>query len=155
MKEFNPKCIWCSEKPIRFKKTMLCKSCQTIYYLHDNKKPRIDNDLCVVCNNKKILIKKWKLCSLCYGRLQTYGGLNMLPTYPLQTLEEKRHKIIKRYGSTIINDFELLKTDPIWTLERMGKKYGFTREYARQLFKIIFDKSYGHYRRKKMKGLGI
>jgi len=50
-----------------------------------------------------------------------------------------------------LQDFELLKRKPYWSLTLLGKKHGFTRERARQIFNIINETPYAYYQKQKIK----
>lgn len=156
------KCIWCNQKPIHIKKSLLCEKCHLTYraigvpelsYKQKDKpaitKKRTPSILkpgqryCIQCNLRPVAIKKRGLCNNCYAALRVKG---LLPPLPKKTLSEsnwyQRQSLIKRYGKNIIKDFEQLKNNYGWTLERLGEKYGFTREYARQAYEFVFDEKY-------------
>ena len=48
-----------------------------------------------------------------------------------------------KYGVEIFKDFKSVKNKPFFTLAWIGKKYGFSRERARQLFNKIYGEKYG------------
>lgn len=98
------------------------------------------NNLCVECNKNQIYIKKRKLCGSCYMKLYRLDLLQPIP----KNIRDKHtlKKLIKKYGKKILKDFETLKSNYGWTLERLAQKHGFTREYARQLYEIIFNEKY-------------
>jgi len=50
------------------------------------------------------------------------------------TQDARKKTLTFRYGDEILSDLKKLATDLNYTLEDVGSKYGFTREYARQLF---------------------
>lgn len=50
--------------------------------------------------------------------------------------------IVDKYGAEILDDFELLETRPFWNLVDIGSKYGFTREYARQIYNKLYNTGY-------------
>lgn len=54
----------------------------------------------------------------------------------------ERKKIIERYGKEIVNDLYRVKKTPLSTLQSIADKYGFTREYARQLYLKYFGETY-------------
>ena len=64
-----------------------------------------------------------------------------------------RHKMMTRlvvkYGTEIFDDFDDLLTKPFWNLVDLGKKWGFTRERARQIFFILHGKNYVDTKMKK------
>jgi hypothetical protein len=100
----------------------------------------------------------------------TYGGLSpsSITTYqgyvamqdstlkkPSEKVKQKHSKqwyidrLVNRYGKDIISDLKELKTNYGITLEMVGEKHGFTREYARNAFEIVVGKAYTEYLKKK------
>jgi len=63
--------------------------------------------------------------------------------------QEKIEGMIGRYGIEILDDFEAVKTLPYSTLSAIGKKHGFSRERARQIYRMVFGKPYTNSRKKK------
>ncbi len=62
----------------------------------------------------------------------------------------KVERLIRKYGEEILQDFINIATDPHLKLVHLAKKYGFTRERARQLFVEVNGIPYTEYRKKKM-----
>ena len=60
---------------------------------------------------------------------------------------------IERYGEEFLLDLEKARTRPLHTLSDVANKYGFTREWIRQLFTRIYGKPFMHYKRIKSKEL--
>jgi len=56
---------------------------------------------------------------------------------------DKIKRLVTKYGDGIIKDFELLHTNPYWNLVDIGNKYGFTRQRAKQIYKLIYIENYG------------
>jgi len=117
-----------------------------------------DYDLDQLCDNcwEKPAVTKG-LCQSCYGH-QYYRAEHpkkvkspkkQYVPRPAHDVTWYRKKAVERYGPEIIEDLESLKTLQYWNLTEVGKKYGFTREYARQLFKRLFKKDYRYYEKEK------
>jgi hypothetical protein len=92
--------------------------------------------ICQCCEINDVESKKRPLCKICYRGLHKEGLLDSFPLIDDHGHHTKENLKIK-YGESIIADFESLKNDPI-TLLAIGKKYGFTRERARQIYREIF-----------------
>ena len=105
-------------------------------------------DKCIACKDKPIHIKKRKLCVNCYQRTRKYNGLPVILKKELE--KHKRNRLVEKYGSKIIDDFNMLGKNPAWTLITIGEKYGFTREYARQLCPTVLGDTYGNILKNKM-----
>ena len=63
-----------------------------------------------------------------------------------RSAEDFRKGLAKRYGSSIILDFEQLFRVSYWHLSDIAVKYGFSREYARQIFQRLYNCSLGQIR---------
>lgn len=59
------------------------------------------------------------------------------------------YTISQKYGKEILKDFALLWKKPFWNLTDLANKYGFTREWARQIFKWLYGQPYGDLKRLK------
>lgn len=116
------KCIWCGIEDIKVKKTMLGQYCQQ--YLRNN--GTLPEDL-------ERMKKKERRGAHKKDKVKFILG------------------ITKKYGGNILDDFIELSENPLCTLESVGKKYNFTREYARQLFEKIFEIKYSVSVEKKSK----
>ena len=57
------------------------------------------------------------------------------------TKEQFKQNLLKKYGIGILEDFELAKNNPTITQTSIGKKYGFTREYARQVINKLYERT--------------
>jgi hypothetical protein len=150
------------------KKTMLCKIHQFLFYKYkvpskpEKLKPEPmyifkDGEIpCGLCESRPVAIEKRGLCKSCYLRLRYTNDLIPLPRKEEDKRKERaKNGLIKRYGPGILDDFELLKKNPAWTLERLGEKYGFSREYARQAYKFIIGHKYGEDLKNKSKLLKV
>jgi hypothetical protein len=71
------------------------------------------------------------------------------------SLAWKRGRLIERYGKEIIDDLKKVKAVPLFTLQYVADKYGFSREYARQIYKNTFGEKYTVARKKKERALKI
>ena len=114
--------------------------------------------ICEECLDRPVWNQKRCLCQPCYGRWYRETQVKpklikptLLKIKPKSSKKVKLHKpghsvmwcrkrAIERYGPDIINDLKAIKTRQYWTLTQVGEKYGFSREYARQLFKRLFGK---------------
>lgn len=114
--------------------------------------------LCEKCFEFPVFVQKRHLCRQCYRKW--YQSLNQpikkRPSTRLSYTPKPKHnvlwhrkRLIERYGREIINDLKAVKTQQYWNLTEVGKKYGFSREYARRLFKKVFGKSVTKYEKAK------
>jgi len=90
---------------------------------------------CLCCNEPKVDYIKRQLCHPCYVSLRRSG---LLSEYPLMASRLTLNKI----PPEVIESYKLLMTDSTITLEDMGKRHGYTRERARQVFEKIFGYRY-------------
>ena len=92
---------------------------------------------CVVCKINKIIDQKRLLCRNCRAKL--YYNKKLPPITAVMRLAWKKSRLISKYGETILSDLnQLSRIDSGFTLSDLGKKYGFSREYARQMFFNIY-----------------
>lgn len=107
------------------------------------------DSLCVECKTNSVHIKKSQLCKKCYAK--QYRSLNKNvkrinkcnDSYKKERLAKWRIRIKERFGDDLISDIEQARTNPFTTLQSIASKYGFTREYARQIFNRHFQIDYG------------
>lgn len=95
--------------------------------------------LCIKCNKKKIHIQKRKLCESCYHKARRKRELLPLSKKSKRAIKKT---LSKKYGSKIITDFNNLNKKQFWNLSNISKKFGFTRERARQIYIILYDAPY-------------
>lgn len=57
--------------------------------------------------------------------------------------------LTRKHGTQILKDFDDLFTRQFWNLADLGKKYGFSRERARQVFQKLYGYGYGQIKAKK------
>jgi len=62
-----------------------------------------------------------------------------------------RRGLVEKHGDVFLTDLESLDTVQFWNLTEMGKKYGITREYVRQIYKKINKKPFGPVKKRKTK----
>ncbi len=106
-------------------------------------------DVCIYCLKKPILIQSRSVCVNCYQKLKRQ---NLLTPVSKKIKEEQKIKRMRRkYGNEILRDFEKLNSSPFFNLADIGKKYGFSRERARQIYKQIYNKGYRKTQQKKTK----
>lgn len=96
--------------------------------------------ICIECGERQVAIVSRQLCGRCYQKKRREGELYEIPI---------QERLINKYGPSIIDDLESLKTDPV-TLTALGDKYGFTREYGRQLFFTVFGYRYTGFKSAKI-----
>jgi len=60
-------------------------------------------------------------------------------------------RLVEKHGEEFLADFNDLKKKQFWNLVDIGNKYGFSREYARQIYKSLYNKPYRPIRTKKTK----
>ena len=89
--------------------------------------------LCKYCDSPKIDNEGRQLCMNCYQHLRYQ---NRLDEYPKANLYIKKLK--ERYGDRIVLEFELCMYNLNHSLTKVGQKYGFCRERARQIFNDLF-----------------
>lgn len=65
-----------------------------------------------------------------------------LNSTPLYKWINFHHRLLGRYGAEFIHDLLVLKNTPGWSMTDVGKKYGVTREYIRQVFYQYFGYYY-------------
>ena len=63
---------------------------------------------------------------------------------------KKMNRLSSKYGVEIFKDFKDVKNIPYFTLANIAKKFGFTKEYARQLYNFLYLDSYTNAHAKKM-----
>lgn len=100
--------------------------------------------LCHCCEVNPIESAKRPLCKVCYSELHKRGKLYL---FPLEGRKEERksslrERLASRYGEELIADLDKIITDPSFKLRMIGDKYGFTREYTRQIFKGVHGFAY-------------
>ncbi len=88
--------------------------------------------ICQCCKINEATAKKRPLCKYCYTELHREGLLNLFPLLD----EGFNARLAKKYGPEIINDLQKITEN---NLRMIGEKYGFSREYTRQ----IYEKSMG------------
>ena len=104
-----------------------------------------------MCEINPIKYQRRNLCEKCYYKAWRNGALEPIPKKTNR--KYLTNNLVKKYGADILDDFKMLKKNPAWTLERLGKKHGFSRERARQLFEVVFGKPYTSSSIKKSKML--
>ena len=57
------------------------------------------------------------------------------------SIQEYKQSLESRYGSSFLPDIERVKTFQFGTLSSVGEKYGVSREFIRQIFKRLFERS--------------
>ena len=93
----------------------------------------METEVCKYCDSPEIDYESRGICKTCYSYLFQN---NRLDEYPKRDLYIKRLK--KRYGDRIVLDFELCMYNLNNNLTKIGEKYGFCRERARQIFNDLF-----------------
>lgn len=99
--------------------------------------------ICIYCENREIDVISRKMCMPCYVYIRKFDCLPEKPPLP------KKYRNIKfawrlkdKYGEDIVDDILILKDDFTLTLQRVGDKYGVTREYIRQIYKKLTGEKY-------------
>ena len=101
--------------------------------------------ICKSCYSNPVFIKKRGLCRSCYNKDYKRGKIKRLEGHYPHPREWKIERLKKKYGEDLINDLILIKKHASMTLTEIGDKYGFSREYARQTFKIVNGVPYTKY----------
>ncbi len=72
---------------------------------------------------------------------------------PTNLIIKNKHMFKKRleakYGEDLLQDFDDLFTRQFWNLADLGRRYGFSRERARQMFRNLYGYGYRQTRSKK------
>lgn len=89
--------------------------------------------ICQCCKTFEANSKKRPVCKVCYTTLHKLGRLDEYPLLPDLKLKER---LINKHGEQVIDDLQNISS------MRMQNKYGFTREYARQIFEKVFGYKY-------------
>lgn len=103
---------------------------------------------CHYCEIKPIEMKRRPLCKECYQFLHKENSLDQYPLIPRTSAFKSA--LVKKYGPGIIDDFDNVLSCEIKGLIEIAKKYGFTREYARQVFEKIYGFHYTVIKNKKL-----
>lgn len=98
------------------------------------------NKLCKNGCKKPVFNKKRELCKTCCQKLSREVGL--LLKSESESTKNRNDNMVKKYGIGILRDFEDLQTRQFWNLTDIGKKHGFSREYARQIYKRLYGRPY-------------
>jgi len=109
---------------------------------------KIDNTKkCMRCHTQEINVKSRGLCNRCYHQLFYEKELQKYPklynTFP--------ERLIKKYGQDILTDFENCTENTNITLTSIAKKYGFTKENAKQIYHQLYGKDIYINKRKQLK----
>jgi hypothetical protein len=103
------------------------------------------DNICIACEKRPIYIKKRGLCRTCYAWAIRNNALSSFPIdkerLPSKTVGNPGSTLVK-YGQEILKDYERLMVDGQYTLDHIGRKYGFSRERARQIFEKIYGFKY-------------
>ena len=116
--------------------------------IKDIRKP-MNQKLCIECGKEKVFIKKRGLGISCYNRLKARG---LLFKSKRDSNKDRNESLVRKYGAEILQDFKDLNKKQRWNLTDIGKKYGFSREYARQIYNRLYGKPYRSVRSAKTKG---
>jgi hypothetical protein len=145
-------CVWCSERPIKKKLTMLCTQCYYFLILktESNKKNKIEwpedinlsSETCQLCLIKPTVQDKYALCASCQSIARKSNNLKKF-----KRTRERRYlaflgKVQSKYTTKIFTDMESLRSNPYTHLSWLAEKYGVTREYIRQLHNKIYGEKY-------------
>lgn len=83
-----------------------------------------------------------------------YLSYNYIKLTPREKRIRFKERLKEKWGNDIFDEFESAKKNPYYPLSDLASKYGFSREYARQLFFKIYGYKYTktlHKKRKKKK----
>lgn len=109
---------------------------------------------CVWCGFMETKNRRWKVCKRCYSWLRSNAIIDTSPGhYSFNKLPQDKRiaKIVVRFGDGIKNSMrELMEGIEGTTLDSIGKQYGVTREYIRQIFKLFHGESYSNVVKKKV-----
>ena len=84
--------------------------------------------ICQCCKINEATAKRRPVCKYCYTELHREGLLHLFPLLGDVNFE---NKLIKKYGPDILDDLKNITEN---NLRIVGEKYGFTREYTRQIY---------------------
>jgi len=122
-------CIWCHNEPIKTKKNSLGAKCQLLFYKHGTLDYTKASRVRKTYYTKKIWTET--------GRKAT-------------TIKN----LINNHGIEILHDIILLSQKPFWNLTELAKKYGFSRERARQIHLKLTGKAFQATKTKTRKRTG-
>lgn len=94
---------------------------------------------CWLCDIKSIKSKLKPLCWGCYVACKEQKLLHLFPTFSIR--QDYKKYILDRKGKEFVDDLYVLKAGNT-TLDKVGKKYGVTRERIRQIYNKYFDELY-------------
>jgi hypothetical protein len=105
--------------------------------------------LCQYCEIKEIEMKRRPLCKECYQFLHKE---NCLSEYPLIDVRSSFiESLTDKYGENIIDEYAKIIQSEKQGLKSIADKYGFTKEYARQVFEKLYGFHYTVIKREKIK----
>ena len=84
------------------------------------------------------------VCPVMVGKIREHFGLKRTPT---QIRAQFLRRLERKYGPEIVSKFHQTLKDPKISLQDLADHFGFSREYARQLFKKIHGFPYSRLRR--------
>ena len=88
---------------------------------------------CIRCEKREVEIITRGLCHPCYTWLHHHQELD---NFPKQFTLQKKNRFLTHYSPELLGDLQALIVGA-GTLTAVGKKYGVSRERARQLFHIL------------------
>ena len=75
---------------------------------------------------------------------------HLLNTFGIKRGSVFKKQFLKKYGPDALNKFKEIIENPNATLVDAGKYFGFSREYARQVYRNLYGKSYTEVNKRKM-----
>lgn len=93
------------------------------------------SEKCLCCQESEATFIQRQLCNNCYASLRKSDCLDLFP-------KDHDKLIHHKYSSEVVSAYKELITNNDLTLEDMGKRFGYTRERARQMFELLFGFKY-------------
>lgn len=106
----------------------------------------MESEKCKHCNTGEISNKSRGLCRKCQDYLRYHNRLDEYPKADLST-----ERLREKYGNEIVSDLKLCMYDLNSSLSKIGRKYNFSREQARQFFNNLFGGKIYRASRKELK----
>lgn len=130
---------------------------KTSYLSNPNNPTLYTGDLCAVCGVRPVEMKKRRACHPCYRVAKATGTLKQVPYIepPEERMNTYKVGLTLRFGEDFLKDLSDLDTRHFWNLTEMGKKYGVTTEYIRQIHKKINGRGFREIKNKKTRERGV
>ena len=89
-------------------------------------------------------MRKSRACST-LGRLQSHTGET---NFNIKPADKFKRKFKEKYGTDALEYFDMMVRN-CSTLQEIANYFGFSREYARQVYNKLYHKSYSEHQRQR------